>query len=120
MAAIYTSNTKPDTLKADTYIMYMMFGSNFNSCKCDNTRMEKKLFLNYKDFSFNKQYSREERIIAKIDNLGEAFLDSLADIDAIVNITLNDEGSTLIFYTEDQTLIAKVNIDAKGAITFTV
>ena len=119
MPAIYTSNTKPDTLKADAYIVYMMMGDYFKSCVCDNTRFEKKLLLNYKDFSFNKQYSREEKILGKIEGLGEEFLDSLADIDVKARITIDEMQATVIFYTEDKKVIVKVTVDKKGAIVFT-
>lgn len=118
MPALYTSNTKPDSLKADAYIIYMMMGSYFNSCTCDNTRFEKKLFLNYKDFSFNKQYSREEKIISKIENLGEEFLNSLEDLDVLARITVGDDEATVVFYTEDK-VITKAVVDKKGAMTFT-
>lgn len=118
MPALYTSNTKPDTLKADAYIIYMMMGSYFNSCVSDNTRFEKKLFLNYKDFSFNKQYSREEKIISKIENLGEEFLNSLENLDVFAKITVGDNDATVIFYTEDN-VIVKAVVDKKGAMTFT-
>lgn len=119
MAAIYTSNTKPDTLKADTYIIYMMMGSYFNSCECDNSRMEKKLFLNYKDFSFNKQYTREERILGKIAALGDEYLDSLADMDVLACIKFVDDCGIVIFYMNDK-IVLKANVDKKGVITFTI
>ena len=119
MPALYTSNTKPDTLKADAYIIYMMLGDYFKSCTCDNTRLEKKLYLNYKDFSFNKQFSREEKIISKVESLGEEYLDSLAGIDAKVRITIDDMNAVLLFYTEDMKAIIKATVDKRGAIVFT-
>jgi len=119
MPALYTSNTKPDTLKADAYIVYMMMGSYFKSYECDNTRFAKKLYLNYKDFSFNKQYSREEKIISKIEGLGDTFLDSLSDIDVKVRIKIEEEEAKVYFYTEDKKVVVKAVIDKKGSIAFT-
>lgn len=119
MPALYTSNAKPDTLKADTYIVYMMMGDYFKSCKCDNSRFEKKLLLNYKDFSFNKQYTREEKIINKIEALGDNFLNSLSDIDVNARIKIEENDATVLFYTDDMKVIVKAVIDKKGTVTFT-
>lgn len=117
MAALYTSNSKPDSLKADAYIIYMMLGSYFNDCKCDNTILEKRLFLNYKDLSLNKQYAREEKILAKIDKLDEDFLDQFADIDAKARITFTDSDADIVFY-DDEKIFLKAKIDKKGSMAF--
>lgn len=117
MAALYTSNSKPDSLKADAYILYMIMGDNFKSCKCDNAILEKRLFLNYKDLSLNKQYAREEKIIAKVDKLDEDFLNKFSDIDAKVRITFANDEAEVLFYADGKVLL-KAQIDRKGSITF--
>lgn len=117
MAALYTSNSKPDSLKADAYIMYMMMGSYFKQCKCDNAILEKRLFLNYKDLSLNKQYAREEKILARIDRLDEDFLAQFSDTDADVRIVFTNDKAEVVFYNGSNVLLKAV-IDKKGAIEF--
>lgn len=117
MAALYTSNSRPDSLKADAYIMYMILGSYFKSCKCDNSILEKRLFLNYKDLSLNKQYAREEKIIAKVDRLDENFLEQFADVDAKVRINFIKDSADVIFYADDKVFI-KASVDKKGTMEF--
>lgn len=117
MAALYTSNSKPDSLKADAYILYMMMGSYFASCKCDNAILEKRLFLNYKDLSLNKQYAREEKILAKIDKLDENFLDQFSDIDAMARIKFEKDEAEVLFYADNKVLL-KAKVDKKGSMTF--
>ncbi|MDO4189037.1 MAG: hypothetical protein Q4D29_08605 [Lachnospiraceae bacterium] len=117
MAALYTSNSKPDSLKADAYILYMIMGSYFNTCKCDNAILEKRLFLNYKDLSLNKQYAREEKIIAKVEKLDEDFLNKFEEIDAMTRITFEGDEAEVLFYADNKVLL-KAKIDRKGTITF--
>lgn len=117
MAALYTSNSKPDSLKADAYILYMMVGSYFASCTCDNNILEKKLFLNYKDLSLNKQYTREENILKKMEKLGEDYFDRFADIDAMARIKFEKDEAEVVFYA-DKKVILKARVDKKGSIAF--
>lgn len=117
MAALYTSNSKPDSLKADAYIIYMMMGSYFKECKCDNAILEKRLFLNYKDLSLNKQYAREEKILAKIDKLDENFLDRFTDVEAKVRISFADDSADVVFYNNGKILL-KATVDKKGTMAF--
>jgi len=73
--------------------------------------------LNYKDLSLNKQYAREEKIIAKVDRLDENFLDQFADVDAKVRITFEQDNADVIFYSGDKILL-KATVDKKGAMAF--
>lgn len=117
MAALYTSNAKPDSLKADAYIIYMILGSYFNECKCDNAILEKRLFLNYKDLSLNKQMGREDKIIEKVEKLGEDFLNKFENVDALARITFEDDEAEILFYA-DKKVIIKARVNRKGAIQF--
>lgn len=117
MAALYTSNSKPDSLKADAYILYMMVGSNFADCKCDNTILEKKLFLNYKDLSLNKQYAREEKILEKMKKLGEDYFDKFSEVEAMARIKFEKDEAEVLFYADNKVLL-KARVDRKGMVTF--
>ena len=117
MAALYTSISKPDSLKADAYIIYMMVGSYFASCKCDNAILEKRLFLNYKDLSLNKQYAREEKILEKMKKLGEDYFDRFSDMDVLARISFEKGEASILFYA-DKKVILKVRVDKKGSVTF--
>ena len=119
MAALYTSNAKPDSLKADAYILYTILGSYFKECKIDNTILEKRLFLNYKDLSINKQQTREEKIIDKVEKIGDEYLDTLKDTVAACNITFEDDEAIVLFYA-DKKVIVKARVNRKGAIRFFV
>ena len=120
MAALYTSNSKPDPLKADAYIIYMILGSYFKSCKCDNAILEKRLFLNYKDLSKNKQETKEEKIIKKVENVESKnadFFSSFEDIDAQARINIDKDDAEVLFYSNNKVII-KVKVDKKGAMKF--
>ena len=120
MAALYTSNSKPDSLKADAYIIYMIIGSYFKSCKCDNAILEKRLFLNYKDLSKNKQETKEEKIIKKVESVAAKnfdFFESFENIDCQSRINLDKDDAEVLFYADNKVII-KVKVDKKGAMKF--
>ena len=99
MAALYTSNSKPDSLKADAYIIYMMVGSYFASCKCDNAILEKRLLIaessKFVPYDIKEQMrefydSYVEELDRRVDS-GELTTMELEDIDEQVDLQIEKE-----------------------------
>lgn len=56
------------TQKAMDYIVYMIVGSYFDGMECMNKKVEKKLFLFYKDIRTKRQYAMEEKCIRYVEH----------------------------------------------------
>ena len=51
---------------AIVYVIYMMFGSYFASCKMPNKPLEERLFLHFKVLGTEKQYGIEDDVLAVV------------------------------------------------------
>lgn len=107
-------NTK---MQQNTYILYMMIGSYFKSCKCRNRVIERQLFLYYKDMPVGKQERAEEEILKKLDSVLGMYEKEMAQSDSTVKIWRDqkDRCCRLSFLTDTYELV--VDVDAHGVFS---
>lgn len=58
---------KQETQRVFDYCLYMMLTSYFKASRCRSRQMEKKLFLDYKEYNLNKVYAMEEAAIKFVE-----------------------------------------------------
>ena len=107
-------NTK---MQQNTYILYMMIGSYFKSCKCRNRVIERQLFLYYKDMPVGKQERAEEEILKKLDCILGMYEQEMSQTECIVKIRRDQEDRycRLFFLTDTYELV--VDVDEKGVFS---
>ena len=100
------------------YIIYMIVGSYFSSCKCSNHVRETNLFLYYQDMRQGDQISKESKVEREFVHNYHGYLDTFADLACEVHFEFGEKESKVVFETGLEEVSATVRAD--GTFTFDI
>ena len=100
------------------YIIYMIVGSYFQSCKCANQVRETNLFLYYQDMRQGDQISKESKVEREFVHGFHGYLETFAELAAEVHFEFGEKESKVFFETGLEEIVATVRAD--GTFSFDI
>ncbi len=114
MRTFTNTENKSNKQLAASYVVYMIVGSYFKDCICQNKFEEKRMYLNYAELSVPKQIDLEDRVISQFEKMDKTFLEAIQNLKCKVSFLQKDKDMFITFQTGGfESLEYKVNEKGK-------